>query len=462
LTIIGRAEIALTTDPERILTSVPDVVGSRRPALAAAIPTIDAVALGVSVAVADALGWPALVYVTLAFVALWALGGHGERINPRLGDDVGRLLAAVAVPVLVVALLSPTARASGALLLLGPLSAGLVIGGRAVTYGLIRTMRSRGLVRERTLVVGAGEVGRTLAQTLTDHPEYGLVPMGFLDAVEDDDLPLPLLGSIGDLERVVRELEIDRVIVAFGLVPESEMIEAFRACENLPVEVSLVPRLFELGVSWPGPGKDEVWGIPLVRVRRAVLGTAARRIKRLSDLVVASAILVLSAPIFLGAAVAVRLSSRGPVFFRQRRIGQGGRVFQVLKFRTMRVNQDADTTWSKDGDGGVTRVGKVLRRTGLDELPQLINVLRGQMSLIGPRPERPYFVDRFSRNVSRYGARHRVPVGITGWAQVHGLRGDTSIPERVRFDNYYIENWSVWTDVLIVARTVKLLLTGKH
>ncbi len=171
-------------------------------------------------------------------------------------------------------------------------------------------------------------------------------------------------------------------------------------------------------------------------------------------------LLVVTAPLLGGGAVAVRLSSPGPILFRQRRVGRNGRVFELLKLRTMHVNDDADRLWSVAGDPRVTRAGRILRKTGLDELPQLVNVLRGEMSLVGPRPERPLYANRFSAEVPRYGDRHRVPPGITGWAQVHGLRGDTSIGERIRFDNHYIEHWSLWRDLVILLRTAKQVLTG--
>jgi exopolysaccharide biosynthesis polyprenyl glycosylphosphotransferase len=197
-----------------------------------------------------------------------------------------------------------------------------------------------------------------------------------------------------------------------------------------------------------------VWGIPLIRVKRAALRTRAWRVKRAFDLVVATAALVVAAPMFGLIALAVRLSSPGPVLFRQKRVGQGGQLVEVLKFRTLQVNDDSDKTWSVVTDVRVTPIGRVLRATSLDELPQLINVIRGDMSLVGPRPERPHFVSEFNERVARYDDRHRVPVGITGWAQVHGLRGDTSIEERARFDNRYIEHWSLWRDVVILGRTV--------
>jgi lipopolysaccharide/colanic/teichoic acid biosynthesis glycosyltransferase len=176
--------------------------------------------------------------------------------------------------------------------------------------------------------------------------------------------------------------------------------------------------------------------------------------KRVLDVIVAGAALTLTAPLFGLVALAVRLSSPGPILFRQKRVGQDGREIDVLKFRTLRRNEDSDTQWSVVGDARLTPVGRLLRRTSIDELPQLWSVLLGDMSLVGPRPERPFFVRRFSADVSGYKDRHRLPVGLTGWAQVHGLRGDTSIEERARFDNDYIEHWSLWRDLVILGRTL--------
>jgi lipopolysaccharide/colanic/teichoic acid biosynthesis glycosyltransferase len=163
--------------------------------------------------------------------------------------------------------------------------------------------------------------------------------------------------------------------------------------------------------------------------------------------------LLVALPLLVACAVAVKLTSPGPVLFRQARIGQGGREIEVLKFRTVEPNYDSDTQWSVDDDPRLTKVGGFLRRTSIDELPQLWSVLKGDMALVGPRPERPYFVRRFTADIEGYGARHRLPVGLTGWAQVHGLRGDTSIEERVRFDNQYVEHWSLWRDVVVLVRT---------
>jgi exopolysaccharide biosynthesis polyprenyl glycosylphosphotransferase len=250
------------------------------------------------------------------------------------------------------------------------------------------------------------------------------------------------------------------VIVAFGAMRERQLIEVLRAAEDLPVAVYCVPRFFELRVPRERARTDEIWGIPLTRLTPTGPKVLERHAKRALDLLTASAAVVVLAPVLACAALAVRLSSPGPILLRQDRVGQGGRLFPLLKFRSMMENNDSDTAWSVLHDDRVTRVGRFLRRTSLDELPQLFNIIRGEMSLVGPRPERPHFVDEFSAVIPRYRDRLRVPAGLTGWAQVHGLRGDTSILERVRFDNAYIENWSLWLDLVIIARTLREALMG--
>jgi exopolysaccharide biosynthesis polyprenyl glycosylphosphotransferase len=240
--------------------------------------------------------------------------------------------------------------------------------------------------------------------------------------------------------------------VAYGVAKEANMVETIRACEDASVDIHVVPRFFELGVSPEGKEVDEVWGMPLVRLRRSPWRRFSWSLKRLTDLSVAGVAILLLSPLYVLLALAVKLSSPGPVLFSQKRVGRNGKVVIVHKFRTMKIHQGSDTEWSAD-DSQLTRLGRLMRPLSLDELPQLFNVLRGDMSLVGPRPERPFFVERFRKDVAHYDARHRVPVGITGLAQVNGLRGDTSIEERARFDNRYIEGWSFWRDVVILVHT---------
>jgi exopolysaccharide biosynthesis polyprenyl glycosylphosphotransferase len=400
------------------------------------------------------------LYGLAAFALLASSDLARARINPRMSDDLLPLIQRLALPVLALPLLAPSAAVLAQFLRSLPLVVGSVLLGRMLSYGAMRRARAAGLVSEPTLIVGTGRAGVRMARTLQRHPEYGLAPVGFLEPVPRDGLPLPVLADPEHLEDVVRAFGITRVIVAFGAVHDPDLVGLIRRCDSLPVEVHVVPRLFELGLLPTSRETEDVWGMPLTRLRRSALRGIAWRTKRMFDVVVGSLLLLLSLPVLLIAAVAIRLSSPGPVLFRQARVGLNGRVFECLKLRTMELNGDSDTTWSVADDERRTPVGRFLRRMSLDELPQLLNVLRGDMSLVGPRPERPHFVDQFRAAVPHYDERHRVPAGMTGWAQVNGLRGDTSIRDRALFDNRYVENWSLWHDIVILVRTLGVVLMG--
>jgi len=239
------------------------------------------------------------------------------------------------------------------------------------------------------------------------------------------------------------------------------MVDIIRTCDRLRCEIFLVPRLFEL--HQVSDDMDTVWGLPLVRLRRATYRSQGWHVKRLFDVAFATGALLVLWPLMLAAAIAVRLEGGPGILFRQERVGADSRRFDVLKFRSLRPVDDAEsaTNWNIKHDDRLGPVGRFLRKSSIDELPQLFNILRGEMSLVGPRPERPHFVAQFRQTYPRYIARHRVPSGLTGWAQVHGLRGDTSIADRAMFDNYYIENWSLWLDVKILIRTVGSVVKGQ-
>jgi exopolysaccharide biosynthesis polyprenyl glycosylphosphotransferase len=429
---------------------------------AAIVPVVDALALLVAVAIAvtqrdTPVGKLDLAFAAMAWILLNAGGWRYPRINPRIGGDVVWIVARLAILSIVLLHFTQNDDEIARTVLI---AAAVLLPSRTVAYALLRSVRRRGHITEPTLIVGSGPVAELVASTCREHPEYGLVPIGLLDSAPEPELPLPLLGSPEDLPRVVREWDVRRVIVAFGAMRETQLIEVLRAAENLPVAVYCVPRFFELRVPRERARTDEIWGIPLTRLTPTGPKVLERRTKRALDLLTASAAVLLLAPVLACAALAVRLSSPGPILFRQDRVGRGGRLFPLLKFRSMMQNNDSDTAWSVLHDDRVTRVGRFLRRTSLDELPQLFNIIRGEMSLVGPRPERPHFVEEFSAVIPRYRDRLRVPAGLTGWAQVHGLRGDTSILERVRFDNAYIENWSLWLDLVIIARTLREALMG--
>ena len=423
------------------------------------VPLVDAIALLSAVWIWHEAGTLGLVFAASTLLLLAAARTRPTRLTLSLGDEVGGIVARVALATF--ALTPFTIGHAGLInhLRTGGFAMAAVLAGRACSYPLIRTLRRRGIGLEPALIVGAGDVGVTLANALLLHPEHGIAPLGFVDTIEGVDLPLPLVGAPGDIADLVTRHGARRVIVAFLNAPDEEMVRFLRGCDRLQVDIHVVPRLFELGVGVELTS-DDISGIPISLLRRAPHRSLTWPLKRAFDIVVAGIGLVLTSPIMAVAAIAVRLSSKGPILFRQRRLGEGMKTFEVMKFRTMRVNEDSDTTWSVLRDERLTGIGRVLRQTHLDELPQLINVLRGDMSLVGPRPERPYFAELFAAEIAGYGDRHRVPVGLTGWAQVHGLNGDTSIEERARFDNRYISSWSLWRDLVILARTGAAVVTG--
>lgn len=398
-------------------------------------------------------------------VALYAAAGlYRSRLSLSALDDLpacaGRAVAAAAV-VTSLALMLDSGLVDPRLLVTAALAAVLVVVFRSACYAVVRSVRAGGWIEHPTLVLGAGRVGGQLARLLVEHPSYGLRPVGFVDddpLLEAAEMAVPLLGGHSSLASVIVEFGVRDVIVAFSAAPESQMVDIIRTCDRLAVEIFFVPRLFELHHT--SREMDQVWGIPLVRMRRAAFRSRSWRLKRVLDVAVATCALMVLSPVLGALAMAVRLEGGPGVLFRQERVGLDGRPFFLLKFRTLQPvdEQDSATTWSVARDGRVGPVGRFLRSTSLDELPQLWNILRGDMTLVGPRPERPHFVSTFTQNFPRYMARHRVPAGLTGWAQVHGLRGDTSIEDRARFDNYYIENWSLWADIKIALRTVSAVL----
>ncbi len=410
-------------------------------------------ALAAVVFVPRTLYWSAGV-LALGVLAVCALRGqYTWRTSLSVGKDFSTLALGVTVPLMTIVLLEGFGRQMRPIVVLAVASLCLLLVGRACAYVGIRRARTRGVFVQRVLVIGAGQVAERLARILEVHADYGLQPVGFLDEGAGESLSLPVLGGIEELDDVLRVHRIDRIVIAFGSYRSSDLVSIIRRCENASVEMYVVPRFFELGLQGVPRDAEMVWGFPLVRLRRSTVRSGPRRFKRVFDSCVAGGLLLVTAPLFAALALGVKLTSPGPVYFRQRRIGMNGREVEILKFRSMQENDESDIQWSVNDDARVTKIGHFMRKTSLDELPQLWNVVRGDMSLVGPRPERPHFVQRFSEEVSGYDDRHRVPVGLTGLAQVHGLRGDTSIEDRAWLDNHYIENWSAVSDLAILART---------
>jgi exopolysaccharide biosynthesis polyprenyl glycosylphosphotransferase len=423
-----------------------------------------AVLILVAIVTGLALPWVAL-YLALVLVTLVTREAYRPRLSLRAMEQAPMLATSAAVPLLVIGL--PALLWGGfaaPLMATAALTALALPFGRGLTYGLVRRRRCVARQRDRAIIVGSGQVADELAQVLVQRPEHGVTPVGFVDAQPDDprrlrDLPLPTLGRVSQLQHLLAKHDIHRLIVAYGVTREAEMVDLMRTATAAKVDVHVVPRFFDVGFALRGSSVDEVWGIPLYRVRRAAMHRKAWALKRVNDFLISAIGAVLAFPLLvLGALLAKHASGGGPVLFRQTRIGQHGQAFELLKFRSLPVAHSGDTTWSVDARGNLPWSARLLRRTSIDELPQLWNVLRGDMSLVGPRPERPNFVSDFGGTVPGYRDRHRLPVGLTGWAQVNGLRGDTSIAERARFDNVYVERWSPWFDMTIVLRTFGAVL----
>jgi exopolysaccharide biosynthesis polyprenyl glycosylphosphotransferase len=419
------------------------------------LPVADVAALTTAGLLARASGWGSTTYACAVLVLLVADGQHRLRICRRVSDQLPRTVAVAAMPLLAAL---PWLGPDG--LRLGLLSAVSLVAVRAGACAALKAAHRRGRLLEPALIVGTGATAIRVAQLLCDHPELGLAPRGFLDSRPPRHrVGLPLLGELAALAEVVARYGIQRVIVCFPAARDEDLVPLVRAWRPLPVDVCVVPRMYELGAALPRGYLDELGDIPLIPLRRLGHGRLGTGAKAAFDFVGAAILLIAVTPVLLALAVALRCDGGGPALFRQTRLTRSGTTMELLKLRSMIDHADSDTRWAVLPDD-TTSLGRWLRRTHLDELPQLLNVLRGEMSLVGPRPERPYFAARFGLQIPRYDDRHRMRTGLTGWAQVHGLHGDTSIADRIRFDNVYIEHWSPWMDMVILARTLCTVSSG--
>lgn len=332
--------------------------------------------------------------------------------------------------------------------------------GFSLVLGLLRR---RGVSTQRVLIVGLGDAARTILERMQARPELGYRVLGTIEpprlTEERTVWNVPVLGGIEDIERLARQHNADEVIVAMPGASPTELFDIVSSCQDANVSIQLYPDIVQLMIE-PEVNVGMLGGIPMYTVRDVALRGWNRVLKRGFDILFSSLVLVLGAPIMLLIAAIVKFDSPGPVFFIQERVGLDGKIIHVIKFRTMRTDADKAASWTVPGDPRRTRSGQWLRRFSLDELPQFINVLLGEMSVVGPRPEQVFYVQQFSRTIPRYMRRHREKAGITGWAQVNGLRGDTSIEERTRYDLDYIERWSLLFDLKIIVRTVVQLLRG--
>jgi Undecaprenyl-phosphate glucose phosphotransferase len=325
-------------------------------------------------------------------------------------------------------------------------------------------LQARGFNEVRLIIVGAGEVGRMILQKIRQSPGLGYHVLGF---IEDRNPPsnvlgVDVLGGTDDLPRLIEAHHVDEVVVAIPEASHQEILSIITRCEREKVSIKVFPDVFQIMASEVSIG--DLNGLPLLTVRDIALRGWRLTLKRAIDIVGSALTLVLISPIMMLVAVLVKLDSPGPVFYAQERMGLDAKSFMMLKFRSMRSDAEARTgpVWATENDPRRTRIGTFMRRFSIDELPQFINVLVGDMSLVGPRPERPVFVEQFKKSIPRYMDRHKEKAGLTGWAQVNGLRGDTSIIERTKYDLWYVENWSLLLDFKILLRTGISILSDRH
>ena len=452
--------------------------------LASAAAILSAPSAGVTT---DVLSF--VVFGVLVLGALTYMGLYRSTFALHFLDDARRIIGATAIVgmamTFVGVLIFNESEAAEQAVRVWLFASTYLIAARGAAHIVAVSRRRSGTAGLPTLIVGAGTVGREFADRLAARPDFGLRPVAFLD---DDPLDvedassIPVLGSgAGDegrgyfgagLETVIEEYGICHVIVSFSVKSHGAELDLVRRCQAMGVTVSVLPRLFE-GVT-DRISLERIGGMPLISVHPTDPLGWQFAVKYAGDRVLAALAIAVTSPILAAAALATWMSLGRPIIFEQRRVGLDGNEFPLYKFRTMRPptgdeasEADLDDRFAAGlAPGGIegadrrTRVGGFLRKTSIDELPQLFNVLRGDMSLVGPRPERPTFVRLFDEEVYRYADRHRVKSGITGWSQVQGLRGNTSISDRVEWDNYYIENRSFWLDLKIMALTIPALLRG--
>ncbi|MFN3532475.1 MAG: undecaprenyl-phosphate glucose phosphotransferase [Candidatus Brocadia sp.] len=330
----------------------------------------------------------------------------------------------------------------------------------------LRFLRQKGYNQRYALILGTEKLGQDLVKKLQKHPELGIQISGFLtndsNNIGNTMQGIKVLGKYQDVREFITKLGIDIVFVALPFDAHNQLKEVLNWIGDEMVSIMVLPDLFEF-ITLRG-SVSEFEGMPLISLRDTPLYGWNIIVKRVLDVVFAALVIISTAPLMLIIAILIKLTSEGPILFKQERMGMDGKIFNMLKFRTMLVNAEQETgpVWTQKGDPRCTKIGKLLRRTSLDELPQFFNVLRGDMSIVGPRPERPVFIENFRSTIPKYMLRHKMKAGITGWAQVCGWRGNTSLEKRIEYDLYYIENWSLNFDLKIIWLTMWNGFINKH
>jgi Undecaprenyl-phosphate glucose phosphotransferase len=411
-----------------------------------------------------------LLALPVALIAYRACGLYSpRRVGTRLREllDIGRASAGVVVALIAINFFLRGYEYSRVVLVCFFLLNVLLLGvTRVLAREVLRFVRRRGWNLRYVLVVGAGRLGQHLTRSLRQNAWTGLKVVGYVDfrpeRVGKVYRGVPVLGLVEQLREHMEEHHVDQVFVALPFRHQDQLPRVLELLADRHADVRIVPDLYGFGAL--NRSVTEFAGLGIINLRESPLYGWNRLAKRILDIVFSLVMLTLISPLLLLIGGAIRLTSPGPIFYRQERMGLDGRTFDMLKFRTMKLDAEAETgaVWASSDDPRRTRLGTFLRKTSLDELPQFINVLRGDMSVVGPRPERPVFIEEFRRTVPRYMLRHKVKAGITGWAQINGWRGNTSLRKRIQYDLYYIEHWSILLDLKIILLTPFRGLVSPH
>ena len=406
---------------------------------------------------------PFTAYVAVAFalvplhlLSYTAAGLYRSQRKRRLYQELGRLFWVGALDFVILQmvffLLKDVHFSRLALAAFFLLSNGGLAVKRIILRKFLHRVRRKGYNQKRVLVIGGGPTARQYIQEIRRNPELGYTILGVVSQLGSPG-DAAYLGPFPQLSALLERWRPDEVVAGLDIQEYQEMPRIIQACENSGTKLSLIPFYAEYMPAHPQ--FDSLNGLPMINLRRIPLDNLGNAfMKRSMDIAGSLVLIVLFSPLMLFTAIGVKLSSPGPVIFRQRRVGLNKREFYMYKFRSMRVNSQSDTSWSQNQDSRKTRFGAFIRKFSIDEFPQFFNVLKGDMSLVGPRPEIPHFVEQFREEIPLYMVKHQVRPGITGWAQVHGLRGDTSIEARIRHDIFYIENWSLLLDIKILLMTL--------
>ncbi len=401
-----------------------------------------------------------MVLAVVQLVTFVGMGLYQPRRGTSLVDEISRIVAAVLINVLLsisilyflrvdqVSRLTITYYAIADII--------VVSWARAATRRALGSLRARGYNSRSVVIIGTGDAARRLTQIIETQPILGLRIAGYVTAngEQPPSADWRIIGSFDSLDQVIKSSRPDVVLYSLAEQGGERLTAVLNLCDQEGITLKIVPGFSSLIAA---KGQVETMeGIPIISIREVPARTGFNRfLKRGFDFLFSLSVILLLSPVFILTAVAIKLTSRGPVFYKQERVGLDNRPFNMLKFRTMRVQQkqDSDTIWTTRGDPRITPIGSIMRKLSIDEIPQFFNVLSGSMSVVGPRPERPYFVGQFKDQYHHYMRRHAVKAGITGWAQINGLRGDTSIKDRIDADIFYIENWSFWFDLKIILLT---------